>query len=88
MIFSRSKKFKDNYLKLSENDKAKVKNKLKLMAENPRHPSLRTKRIQGTINIFEASVNKRIRITWEYENKDKSILLRNIGDHDDTLNNP
>jgi hypothetical protein len=52
--------------------------KLDLMAENPRHPSLRTKKIQGQVGLFEASVSMSIRITWQYT--DDGILLRNIGE--------
>ena len=60
--------------------------KLELMVENPRHPSLRTKKIQGQEGIFEASVTMGIRMTWQYT--DDGILLRNIGEHDTTLKNP
>lgn len=63
-----------------------LKNKLELMIENPRHPSLRTKKIQGQDNIFEASITMDIRITWQYT--EDGILLRNIGEHDRTLKNP
>jgi len=78
--------FKDNYKKLDENIKKAVKTKLLLMAENPFHPSLRTKKVQGTQGIFEASINMRYRMTWEYYRD--GILLRNIGEHDETLKNP
>ncbi|ERM92946.1 hypothetical protein O163_02630 [Caldanaerobacter subterraneus subsp. yonseiensis KB-1] len=44
------------------------------------------KKIQGTENIFEASITMNIRMTWQYC-KD-GILLRNIGEHDKTLKNP
>ena len=63
-----------------------LKNKLELMIENPRHPSLRTKKIQGQDNIFEASITMGIRITWQYT--EDGVLLRNIGEHDRTLKNP
>ena len=57
-----------------------LKNKLELMIENPRHPSLRTKKIQGQDNIFEASITMGIRMTWQYT--EDGVLLRNIGEHD------
>ena len=63
-----------------------LKNKLELMIENPRHPSLRTKKIQGQDNIFEASITMGIRMTWQYT--EDGVLLRNIGEHDRTLKNP
>ena len=66
--------------------KKSLKAKLELMAENPRHPSLRVKKMQGQEGIFEASVNMRIRMTWQYT--EDGILLRNIGEHDQALNKP
>ena len=43
-----SKNFKKHYEKLSEIEKKQTKNKIKFFIENPTHPSLRTKKIQGT----------------------------------------
>ena len=54
---------------------------LKLIEENPQHPSLRVKKIQGTDSIFEASINMTIRVTFEYV-KPCVIYLRNAGEHD------
>jgi len=70
----------------SESVKRALKKKIKLLIENPRHPSLRVKKIKGQNNIFEASVNMSIRLTWQYYND--GILLRNLGEHDKTLGNP
>jgi len=50
------------------------------------HPSLRTKKIKGSKDIFECSASMGIRITWQYQNHD--ILLRAVGEHDMTLKNP
>lgn len=67
--------------------KKALKKKLGIMADDPRHPSLRTKKIKGHENIFEASITMSIiRMTWEYF--EDGILLRNIGEHDKTLNKP
>lgn len=46
-----SKAFKRHYKKLSDTEKKQTKKKLKFFVENPNHPSLRTKRIQGTDGI-------------------------------------
>lgn len=86
MIFTRSDRLKNNYAKLNDEIKKKVKARLKLMSENPMHPSLSTRRIQGTENIFEASVNMSIRMTWQYV--EGGVLIRNVGEHDETLKNP
>ena len=81
-----SDRFVAHYRRLEKTMQNKVKAKLKLMSENPMHPSLRTKRVQGTQNIFEANINAGIRMTWQYI--ENGILLRNIGKHDETLKNP
>ncbi|MEW6572189.1 MAG: hypothetical protein AB1374_00925 [Bacillota bacterium] len=81
-----SELFADKVKQLSIEVKRALKKKLELMMENPRHPSLRTKKIQGQDDIFEASVTMDIRITWQYT--EDGILLRNIGEHDKTLRNP
>ena len=66
--------------------KRTLKKKLKLLIENPRHPSLRVKKIKGQNHVFEASITMKIRITWQYYND--GILLRNLGEHDKTLGKP
>lgn len=53
---------------------------LKLMEDNPQHPSLRTKKIQGTDAIYEASISMAIRMTFHYV-KPNTIYLRNVGEH-------
>ena len=86
MEFIFSNRFKKDYKKISLEDKSTVANKLRIMAENPMHPSLRTKKIRGMEEIFECSINMSIRMTWEY--KENRIFLRAIGKHDFTLKNP
>jgi mRNA-degrading endonuclease YafQ of YafQ-DinJ toxin-antitoxin module len=77
--------FLDGVQRLSVDAKKALKKKLDILADNPKHPSMRTKKIKGGKDIFEASVNMDIRITWEFF--EDVILLRNIGRHDKTLNN-
>jgi len=84
MKFVYSDSFKKNVSDLSFEEKAILKEKLTLMFHNPRHPSLRTKKIQGHKSIFESTITMVIRITWQYMKKDV-ILLRKIGHHDKTL---
>ena len=57
---------------------------LLLIESNTQHPSLRTKKIQGTDEIFEASITMGIRVTFQYIKPD-TIYLRNVGEHDLTL---
>lgn len=76
-----SKAFEKHYKKLSEDEKKQTKKKLKIFIENPTHPSLRSKKIQGADGIWEFSVNMDIRVIWFYEG-DEIIFLIDIGHHD------
>ena len=76
-----SDRFRKHYKTLSDQEKQQFQNKLRLFAENPMHPSLRTKRIQGTANLFEFSVNMDIRVIWFYEGN-SLVALVDIGHHD------
>ena len=79
-----TKSFEKDLKKLSRSEQKTVVQKLKILAENPFHPSLRTKKVQGLDNVFEMSVNMDIRILWRYENG-VIILLLDIGHHKDIL---
>lgn len=76
-----TQRFKKHYKRFHPNEKKQIAKKIELLAENLIHPSLRTKRIQGTENLFECSVNMDIRIIRYYED-DKMIILLDIGHHD------
>ena len=75
-----SKAFEKNLKKLSNNDQRAVAGKLKILIEDPFHPSLRTKKVHQLKDIFECSVNMDIRILWMYKD-DRIILLLAIGHH-------
>ena len=64
-----SDRFKKHYKKLSADEKSQFRRKLVIFADNPLHPSLRTKRIKGTDSLFEFSVNMNIRVIWFYRNQ-------------------
>lgn len=76
-----TERFEKHYKTLSVQEKKQVKSKLSLLAENPMHPSLRTKKIKGTDDLFECSVNMDIRVIWFYEG-DTMIILVDVGHHD------
>ena len=57
-----TKTFEKDLKALSEKEQKTVAQKLKILAENPFYPSLRTKKVQGLDNVFEMSVNMDIRI--------------------------
>jgi mRNA-degrading endonuclease YafQ of YafQ-DinJ toxin-antitoxin module len=83
----RSDKFIKNLKRLLRDktiEITQVEKFLRLLVENPGHPSLRTKKIQGIQGVFEASLNMDIRVTFNYIKPD-TIYLRNIGLHDIVL---
>jgi addiction module RelE/StbE family toxin len=79
--FTFTRRFQKHFQALTVQEKKQLMNKLELLAENPVHPSLRTKRIQGTEDLYECSVNMDIRIIWYYEG-DTMIILIDVGHHD------
>ncbi len=79
ILFSSS--FKKSFKKLHENEKKLFYKKLSLFIENHRHPSLRTKKIQGSDILFESSINMSIRVIWTYKD-DSIIFMLDIGHHD------
>ncbi|AHU89993.1 hypothetical protein QEV69_02005 [Trueperella pyogenes] len=74
------RRFVKNYKKLSKIERKLVDTKLRILADNPWHPSLRTKKIRST-DEFECSVNMDIRIAFFFEGNAIVILL-DIGHHD------
>jgi mRNA interferase RelE/StbE len=79
-------RFQRAYNDLTDDDAERVKKALRLLVGNPRHPSLRVKRMQGTDHIWEASASLSIRLTFEMHGD--LIVLRNVGAHDETLKKP
>jgi mRNA interferase RelE/StbE len=79
--------FKERLLILDSKSQKAVHKALQLLLNNPRHPSLRTKKMEGHSFVFEASANMDIRITFHFEKPD-TLVLRNCGHHDETLRAP
>lgn len=79
-----TKAFEKGLKKLSSAEQQAVMRKLKILVENPFHPSLRTKKVQGLNGVFEMSVNMDIRILWRHEDG-IIILLIDVGHHKDIL---
>ena len=76
-----TERFQKHYQKLTDIEKKQFRSKLAVFQENPLHPSLRVKRIQGTDSLFEFSVNMDIRVIWFYEGQ-TLVALVDIGHHD------
>lgn len=82
--------FLENYSKLGSRERKSVDKGIKLMAGNPRHPSLNVHKAKnvgakysvGGKNVFIAYATKNIRFTFEYGPTPGVIALRNRGPHD------
>ena len=83
-----TERFAEAASRLSKEARAKLPKALKLLAVDPRHPSLHTKKIQGLSEreIFEARLDQKIRFSFQVQGD--LIILRNIDDHDLCLGNP
>jgi mRNA interferase RelE/StbE len=86
MQFLLTPRFERAYAALSPEDRQQVAQALRLMSADLRHPGLRVKRVRGTKGIWEARASRALRIT--FETAGDSLILRNIGWHDEALRNP
>ena len=57
---------------LPEDVKRTLKKKLDIIADNPSHPSLRTKKIKGREHLFEATITKEEIIEAIHESRDRA----------------
>lgn len=85
MQFYRTDSFKKNYRKLPQPIKKAAQKQLGLLLDNPDHPSLNIKKIQGTRNIWEGRITRSYRFTFHIV--EDTYVLRKIGTHD-ILNKP
>jgi len=72
-----SRRFKKEYKALSRDVQEAFEKKLSLFLENFHHPSLRVKRITGTIDRWEVSVTMNYRFTFQFESG--KVFFRRIG---------
>ena len=75
-----SSRFRKDYRTLSKDIQETFEIKLPLFLGNPRHPSLRVKRLIGTADRWEGSVTTNYRFTFQFT--EGKILFRRIGTHD------
>jgi mRNA interferase RelE/StbE len=74
------------YRQLGAENRAQARKAISQLAEDVRHPGLMVKRIRGTKGIWEARVSRSCRLTFQVEGD--TIILRNIGEHDEVLGRP
>jgi len=71
----------DTKIKSSKNSK-KINKQLRLFKENPKHPSLRTHKLQGELsNSWSITIERNIRMIYYFPNN--RIVFFVIGTHDE-----
>jgi mRNA-degrading endonuclease RelE of RelBE toxin-antitoxin system len=75
----RTKSFFQDYHSLPKEIQVRVDKQLGLLLTNPRHPSLRLKRLKGT-DRYEIRISRGYRLT--FRTIDQVLELRRIGTHD------
>ena len=75
-----TERFKRRYRDLPQEIQERVRAQLELLLLNPRHPSLRSKKMQGTVRIWELRVTQGYRLTFQIEGD--VYVLRTVGTHD------
>jgi mRNA-degrading endonuclease YafQ of YafQ-DinJ toxin-antitoxin module len=83
---TRTARFKKAWKELTEEEKELGRKALRNLAADLRYPALRVKKMQGVEHIWEARVSRSLRMTFEIQRD--TIILRNIGRHDETLQRP
>ena len=86
MHIARTERFKRAYRRLSQREMEQARKAIEMLVRDFRYPSLRMKRIRGTAQIWEARVSRGCLMTFQIQGD--MIVLRNIGEHDETLKNP
>jgi mRNA interferase RelE/StbE len=83
---ARTATFSKAWEQLTKEEKALARKAITNLAMNIRYPALRAKKIEGAENIWEARASHSLRITFQIEGN--TIILRNIGHHNKTLEHP
>jgi mRNA-degrading endonuclease YafQ of YafQ-DinJ toxin-antitoxin module len=82
--FEFTQRFKTAYDSKTLKQREQIKNALRRLKENPRHPGLHTHLVQGAPGVWECYINSGWRITFEYS-AGSIIVLRNNCCHDAVL---
>jgi mRNA-degrading endonuclease RelE of RelBE toxin-antitoxin system len=79
MRFSRTSRFDADYRGLPGHIQKTLEKQLRRLLADPRHPSLRARKMAGVENIWEARITKTYRMTFSIEGD--VYLLRRVGTH-------
>ncbi|MGH9861396.1 MAG: hypothetical protein ACRD5F_15365 [Candidatus Acidiferrales bacterium] len=80
MILRRSRSFERDFVRLPPQIQELAEKAIQLLAENPRHPSLRVKKMKRVNDVWEGRVTLAYRFTFNWEGE--IITFRKIGTHD------
>jgi mRNA interferase RelE/StbE len=83
---ARTEGFKKAWRQLTEEQMTLARKAIENLIVDISYPGLRAKKMKGIEYIWEARVSRSIRMTFQIE--DDKIILRNIGQHDETLGRP
>jgi len=75
-----TRRFSKDYKKLSLDIQKRLDRKLEFLLNNPRHPSLRMHKIQGSEGVWEFSITMNYRVIFEIV--DDCYVLLGVGPHD------
>ena len=81
-----TEQFEQAYEKLAAAEKRSVGRALARLGDNPKHPGLRVKKLEGKQGVWEARPSKRLRMTFQMVGE--TIVVRNVGEHDSVLRRP
>jgi mRNA interferase RelE/StbE len=80
MPYRRTTRFKKSLKTLPPAIKQKVKKAFEQFKENPRHPSLHTKKVKGLENVWEGRIDIHYRFLFRYDGD--TVIFLDIGPHD------
>jgi mRNA interferase RelE/StbE len=79
-------RFEKAWTELTQDEKDLTRKALKNLTTDRHYPALRVKKMEGVEHLWEARVSRSIRMTFQISRD--TIILRNIGRHDETLYRP
>jgi hypothetical protein len=78
--------FKRRFEAKENRDQAAILACIQQILENPRHPSLRSKKLG--VGVWYSRATRAKRVTWDYGEERGMIVFRNHCDHDEVLRSP
>lgn len=80
MLLVRTERFRKDYRRVPPEIRERVAKALEQFVSNPRHLSLRVKKMEDAPGIWELRVSDNYRITFQF--LEGGALLRRLGTHD------